>query len=166
MQSGFRRDFLSCIVGVGLLFAHAVLPYLSCQAVKLSLGEAHRLSASRLPSDLTSGEVGGRLAAPLNFCPTVGMSICLALCLRHSGTVIERQESAACGFVSWSNAAYHVPRTPCSSSAGSPGDNERQRRASLGNTSQDAARRLSVCYMHDEQVDSGFILTELECSAI
>jgi len=72
MQSGFRRDFLSCIVGVGLLFAHAVLPYLSCQAVKLSLGEAHRLPASRLPSDLTSGEVPGRLAAPLKLLPNGG----------------------------------------------------------------------------------------------
>lgn len=34
----------------------------------------------------------------------------------------------------------------------SRGFSERQRRESLGNTSQNAARRVSVCYMHDEQV--------------
>lgn len=32
------------------------------------------------------------------------------------------------------------------------GFSERQRRDTLGNTSQNAARRVSVCYMHDEQV--------------
>lgn len=34
----------------------------------------------------------------------------------------------------------------------SHGFSERQRRESLGNTSQNAARRVSVCYMHNEQV--------------
>lgn len=90
-----------------------------------------------------------------SFCPTVGTSICLALCLRHSGTVIEQEESTPCGFVSWSNAAYHVPRGPCPSCRGF---SERQRRASLGNTSQNAARRVSACHMHDEQVGTGWHL--------
>lgn len=98
-----------------------------------------------------------------SFCPTVGTTICLALCLRHSGTVIEPEESAACGFVSWSNAAYHVPMAPCPSCRGF---SERQRWPSLGNTSQNAARRVSVCYMHDEQVGYGLALTELNISAI
>lgn len=85
-------------------------------------------------------------------CPTVGTSLCLALCLRHSGTVTEQEGSVPRGFVSWSKAAYHVPRAPCPSCHGL---SERQRRASLGNTSQNAARRAAVCYMHGEQVGSG-----------
>lgn len=58
-----------------------------------------------------------------SFCPTVGTLICLALCLRHSGTVIEQEESAACGFVSWLNALYHPLALAV---AGSPSDKELQ----------------------------------------
>lgn len=158
MQSRLRRVSLFSTVDLALSFAHAVLPYSPSWAVRLSLREAHRLPASRSLPDSTSGEVSGRLAAPLKLPPNGGHIQCLALCLRHSGTVIEQVQSAACGFVSWSNAAYHAPRTPCPCCRGF---SERQRRASLGNTSQNAARRVSVCCMHDEQVGSGLALTEL-----
>lgn len=97
------------------------------------------------------------------FGPTAGTSTCLALCLRHSGTVTEQEEPTACGFVSWSNAAYHDYRAPCPSCRGF---SERQRWASLGNTSQNAARRVSVCYVHEEQVGNGLALTELNISSV
>lgn len=163
MQSSFRRDFLFSTLRLALSFAHAVLPYSPSRAVRLSLREAHRLPASRPLSDDTSGEVSGRLAAPLKLLPNGGHNHMSWFVPETFGNSDGTRRVGSVWLRVVTDAAYHVPRAPCPSCRGF---SERQRWPSLGNTSQNAARRVSVCYMHDEQVDSGLALTELNISAI
>lgn len=127
MQSSLGRDFLLCTVGLATSFSHMLMRSYTIQLPRSSSCSYASLTDfprhNRSPTTQVS-----RLAADWqprsSFCPTVGTSICLALCLRHSGTVIEPGNSATCGFVSWSNAACHGRSSPCPSLAGSPSDKD------------------------------------------